>query len=90
MNELSDLEFRIIDELYFVNSFDDLVHSLQEDRTVIEIVLIQLLHKGLIIQLIFEIDSHNYKVLDEPDLHAIRESFFVASKSGLLLHNSRS
>ena len=90
MSELTDLEFRIIDELYFVTSFNDLLNSLDEDQSKLLNGVKMLLEKELITQLIFDDALKDYRKLDTPDFQALEDSYFVASRQGLLIHNSRS
>ena len=90
MSELTDLEFRIIDELYFVTSFNDLLDLMNEDQSKLPDGLKGLLEKELITQLVFDENLKDYRRLDTPDLEALERSCFVASKQGLLIHNSRS
>jgi hypothetical protein len=89
MNELTDLEFRIIDELYFVTSFNDLTNELGESSAALIQGLRTLLEKELISQLIFEQEQKDYRKLETPDFGSLEHSYFVASKKGLLIHNSR-
>jgi len=90
MSELTDFEFRIIDELYFVTSFYELLNSLNEDQSKLIDGLKGLLKKELIIQLMFNEHLQDYQKLDDADFATLEDSCFVASKQGLLIHNSRS
>ena len=89
MNELTDLEFRIIDELYFVTSFSDLTYALAEGQSSLTEGLRTLLEKELITQLVFEQELKDYRKLEKPDFDTLEHSYFVASRKGLLIHNSR-
>jgi len=89
MTALTDLEFRVIDELYFVTSFDGLLDALNENPEAITEVLKGLLEKKLLTQLVFDRVLKDYRKLEAPDFSAIQHSYFVASKEGLLTHNSR-
>lgn len=87
MNSLTDLEYRIIDELYFVSSFQTLLDNLDEEKNVIMDSLNHLLRNGLIIQMKYE-EGREQK-LETADPGTLEQSYFVASKKGLLIHNSR-
>lgn len=87
MSSLTDLEYRILDELYFVSSFQTLLDNLSEEKSLVFASLHNLLENGLVIQMKYE-DGREQK-LETADLTALEQSYFVASKKGLLIHNSR-
>lgn len=89
MSELTDLEFNIIDELYFVTSFAELESSLNAEREPLLRTLESLITRRLISQLVPDSSGKEYLELDELNSIRLEQSFFVASKRGLLLHNSR-
>lgn len=83
---MSDLEYDVLDELYFVQSFSDLMKSTDLEEKELRPILQKLLNKGWIRcfltvseevpseELDFELEFRNY--------------YYLASKSGLLAHNS--
>jgi hypothetical protein len=87
---MNELEFTVLDELYFVNSF----YSLQQETTIDSNQLIAvikgLLSKKYVTQLVFSKLINDYIKLDAPDYSKLTESYFVATKEGLLAHNTRS
>ena len=87
MNSLNDLEYRVLDELYFVSSFQNLLDNLGEEKSSVIDALRNLLENNLVIQV--KIEEGKEEKLDVPDLTTLEESYFVASKKGLLMHNSR-
>ena len=87
MNSLTDLEYRILDELYFVSSFQTLLDNLNEEKSSVFDSLHNLLENGLVIQMKYREGTE--QKLEIIDLTALEESHFVASKKGLLIHNSR-
>jgi hypothetical protein len=87
MNALTDLEYRILDELYFISSYQTLVENLSEEKENIRQAIENMLVNGWIIQIKYE--HENEKKLEMPDFSALEQSYFVASKKGLLIHNSR-
>lgn len=87
MNSLSDLEYRILDELYFVSSFQTLLDNLDADKSLILDSLNNLLKNGLVIQMKY--GEGRERKLETADFTTLEQSHFVASKKGLLIHNSR-
>ena len=81
---MTDEEFDILDELYFVISFEDLLNQLDMDE------------KDLIKHLRTIFEKGWLRVFDDPDSTAdipfskevISSAFLLASKSGLKTHNS--
>jgi hypothetical protein len=84
---MTDTEFEVLDELYFIESFDSLVKTLSMPEAQLKAVLAGLLEKGWI------------KCLSSAtgDLPSDQEGFesqykkyyYLATKAGLLAHNSR-
>ncbi|MFN3404099.1 MAG: transporter [Cytophagaceae bacterium] len=84
---VTDVEFEIIDELYFVKTFGKLKDSLKMQEQELKDHLISLIEKGWI------------KILDKETEEEIdsRDDFqnnymnynFLVSKAGLMAHNSR-
>ena len=87
MNSLTDLEYRILDELYFVSSFQTLLENFDEEKSLVFDSLKNLLENGLVIQMKYE--GGRERKLEATDLTTLEHSHFVASKKGLLIHNSR-
>ncbi|HYV92266.1 MAG TPA: hypothetical protein VE978_10800 [Chitinophagales bacterium] len=87
MNPLTDLEYRMLDELYFVSSFQNVLDNLIEERSHVIDALKNLLENNLVTQV--KMESGREEKLEVPDFAILEESYFVASKKGLLLHNSR-
>jgi transcription initiation factor IIE alpha subunit len=82
---MTDLEFDILDELYFVIAYDDLQKILGIDDEELKQALINLHQKGWI--KCFDNISEELS-LDEVDLkHSYRHYFYLASKEGLMAHN---
>lgn len=81
---MTDEEFEILDQLYFVVSFDQLKSELdfQEDQLLNE--LTGLYHKGWI-KILKTVDD---EVSAVPDPTTLKQCFFLATKKGLQAHNS--
>lgn len=84
---MSDEEFDVLDELYFVQPFSYLIEELQMEEDDLKQVLRSLLQKGYI-KCFFNM---NDEVFD--DQLNFEEEFknyhYLASKKGLLAHNGR-
>jgi hypothetical protein len=84
---MSDLEFDILDELYFVTPFNSLQQTLQMGEDVLKSALYELIGKGWV--KCFHPGS--IEVVTE-ELHYqenFRRYHYLATKAGLLAHNSR-
>ena len=88
MTAITDLEFRILDELYFVSSYQNIIENVEADPSLVLEALLRLLQAGLVSQI--KLIEGTEEKLDTPDLSLLEQSFFVASKNGLLIHNTRS
>jgi DNA-binding Lrp family transcriptional regulator len=85
---MSDIEFDIINELYFVTSFRDVAHALDVSDTEISANLEDLVQKGYVKCFYPDPDTeveYNPNVFFEQ----CRNYYFLATKEGLLAHNSR-
>jgi hypothetical protein len=89
MTDLTDSEYSILDELYFVTSFAALHQALTMNKRELLQGLASLLDRGLVTQLIFDPVVNDFQKLEVPEPATLEQSSFVASKKGLLLHNSR-
>lgn len=81
---MKETEFEVLDELYFVISFEELLSAVELDEEELLEVLIELARK----EWIRIYDSSD----NELDKYNLRESyhsyFYLASKKGLFAHNS--
>ena len=89
MSALSDLEFLILDELYFISSYNTVLQNVGYDEEIFRSALISLLEKGWISQMKYDSGRNDFERFDEADSTSISKSYFVATKQGLLIHNSR-
>ncbi|MCR9252550.1 MAG: transporter [bacterium] len=83
---MSDLEYDVLDELYFVVSFDDLMEKTDLEDHELKKVLNKLLQKSWIKCLSSATDD-----VPEDDLNFDRDArryFYLATKAGLMAHNS--
>ncbi len=84
---MSDLEFDVLDELYFVQQFEALVNLTSLEDNVLKGVLKKLLSKEWIkcLKSVTQ-DIPSEEVDFDKDYRSI---YFLATKSGLLAHNSQ-
>lgn len=83
---MSDLEFDVLDELYFIQPYDVLLKATDLEDPELRVVLGRLLNKGWI--RCYRSASDEIPV-DEIDLQVeYMKYLYLASKSGLLAHNS--
>jgi hypothetical protein len=85
---VTDAEFDILDELYFVASFPELQQRTKVPAAELEQHLRSLLEQGLI--RCYWPDPDTELAYEPTSFGALRQDcFFLASKEGLLLHNTR-
>lgn len=85
---MSDEEFDVLDELYFVQSFSDLLILTEKSADQLAPVLKSLYEKGWI-KVMENVDDEIPK--DKLDFDSLQnqESFFLATKNGLMAHNTQ-
>lgn len=83
---MTDLEYDVIDELYFVTEFLELAQKLSLSREALGSVLRVLVEKGWVKCLRGVSEEISF---DEEDfLQNFSNYFYLATKAGLLAHNS--
>jgi hypothetical protein len=82
---LTDLEFVIIDELYFICNFNELLFNTSIEIQELKSTLWQLLEQDLIKCLVEE-EEQNISLVDF-ELN-FKKYHYIASKKGLLAHNT--
>ena len=84
---MTNIQFQIIDELYFVTSFDDLLREVEIDDIELIGELKTLLQSGWVEQFIFNQEQKNYIKQKHPVFDTISSHAYLATKEGLLKHN---
>ncbi|MGK7397759.1 MAG: transporter [Candidatus Cyclobacteriaceae bacterium M3_2C_046] len=84
---MNDIEFEVMDELYFIHSFEELEKKLALTENDLKDTLLALWQKGWIrvfrsIQSEIAYQADTYK-------KNFRNYYYIASKAGLLAHNGR-
>ena len=84
---MSEEEFEVLDELYFVTSFEELTENC--DLLPARIVeVLQQLHQQELIKVLSSVDQEvPFEKVNVKDQHA--SYLYLASKKGLLAHNSK-
>lgn len=84
---MTDAEFDVMDELYFVQSFDYLIEELSMSAEEIKPVLKSLLDHGWI-KCLHNMNDEIFTESINLDLE-FKNYYYLASKAGLLAHNGR-
>ena len=84
---MSENEFDVLDELYFVTSYDELEKRLPDLTEELVSVLVSLLTQGFIKCLMNESDEEIF-VVDKFTFN-YKKYNYLATKAGLLAHNSK-
>lgn len=84
---MTDLEFDVLDELYFVTSFQQLQEALEMEMNTLKSVLQTLLNKEWIK---CYLDHSEELLANEVDFENNYKTYsYLATKAGLLAHNGR-
>ena len=86
---LSELEYLILDELYFVSPYQEILERVGCDAELFKATLRGLLEKELALQMHYNPDLKDFIRPDDPGQKELEHSHFVATRQGLILHNSR-
>lgn len=87
---MDDLEFEILDSLYFVEPFETIVKEVSEKRVgVIMECLRKLIKKRWIQVMMFSEEKQEFQSTPFFDFDRIEEFQFLATKEGLTAHNSK-
>ncbi len=87
LNEMTDTEFDVMDELYFVQSYRALHGQLQISEEALRETLVQLVRNGWVKVLRSHDEEVDPEAAQQPDDYG--DYYFLATKAGLLAHNSR-
>lgn len=84
---MSDEEFDVMDELYFVQSFNYLIEELEMSAEELKEVLKTLLSKGWV-KCFYNMNDEVFE--DKLDFdNEFKDYYYLATKPGLLAHNGR-
>ncbi|MDA0195321.1 MAG: hypothetical protein O2887_10700 [Bacteroidetes bacterium] len=83
---MNDIEFDVLDELYFIKTFDEILSSTQLDSKELRVILMRLFDKGWIRCYRSASDE---VIPEEVDIELdYMKYLYLASKTGLIAHNS--
>lgn len=86
MENMTDNEFDLLDELYFVQSFEVINDALNWEKALLKETLFSLYKKDFI-KILIEHDVDFSDTIDSYEMFDWENKYFLASKKGLLLHN---
>ena len=84
---MTDLEFDVLDELYFVIAFQDLQHTLSIDERELQEILYNMIGKGWVKCMISF--TEEAAPLKDDFIQNYHNYQYLATKAGLLAHNSK-
>lgn len=83
---MTDLEWKILDEVYLMNDYRVVLESVQESIEEFDATLVKLLEMGLLRQLIYNDTLRDYADVDPFDRTMLSQSHYVITRQGLLAH----
>jgi hypothetical protein len=90
LNEpLSDIEFDVLNALYFVEPFQNILDECKASEPVVADVLKQLIHKKYVTPMQFDEEKQEYIRTFFYDSDNMRAYHYLATKDGLIAHNSK-
>ena len=87
--ELNDAQFQILDSIYFVESFKNILEESGETVPVVVNELRTLIDRGWVQVMIFDEKKGDFVRTAIYDTDHMQEYHFLATKSGLMKHNGR-
>lgn len=84
---MNDKEFEVIDELYFVTSYEQLKANLEMNDDGLKATLSDIVRKGWV--RIYKDKAATDPIESDQFPDSLKGYYFLASKEGLLLHNSK-
>jgi hypothetical protein len=88
--ELTDLQFSILDSLYFPEPFENVMAEVGEPRQIVLAELRELIDKTLVQVMRWDDTAQDYLPSPHLDADRLNEFRFLATRKGLLAHNGRS
>jgi hypothetical protein len=89
MAELNDLQFRILDALYFVEPFENILAEAGAPENLVAAELRHLLHRHWVQAMQFDERAQDYIKSTYHDTDDLRAFRYLATKEGLLVHAGR-
>jgi len=82
--ELTDLQFEILDAIYFVEPYQNIIDEVEQTEPIIRDELRTMIDKGWINVLRFDEEKGDYEKTRIYDTDNMQNSAYLASKDGLL------
>lgn len=86
---LSNLEYDILGAVYFVESFDNILAECDEKENIVADVLKSLIQRKYVTAMVFDQEKTEYVKSFIYDSDNMRAYYYLATRDGLLKHNSR-
>lgn len=86
---LNEIEFDILNAIYFVEPFENILAECKQPATIVADVLKQLIDKKYVVAMQFDEEKQEYVrsfIYDSDNMHAYS---YLATKEGLLAHTTR-
>ena len=85
---LSEIESEVLDELYFLTSFEDLFKNAGVSKNEVKLALKGLLEKQYISQLFYSEKLKDFEHCTSPDFESLEQFHYLATKQGLLAQHT--
>ena len=86
-NDLNDVQFDILDALYFVEPYERILSEIPHTEPIVRRELLSMIKKGWVQVLRFDEKKGDYLRTHIIDVDNMQEFAFLATKEGLLRHN---
>ena len=89
MEHLNDIQFDILDVLYFVEPYEKILEEVSYPESIVRDELRNLLSMRLIQVMKYKEEVKDFVPASIFDSHNFRGCYFLATKEGLMKHNGR-
>lgn len=89
VKELSDIEWEILNAIYFVEPFENILAEVNATKAIVADCLKQLIHRKYVVALVWDDEKLDYVKTYMYDSDNMYNYHYLATKDGLLAHNSR-
>lgn len=87
--ELTDLQFDILDSLYFVEPFERILDEVGQPENIVAAELRQMIARRWVQPMRYDDKVRDYVKSPVHDTDNLRAYHYLATKEGLLIHNGR-
>ena len=88
-DQLSDIEYDILNAIYFVEPFQNILDECKAPEKIVADVLKQLIAKKFVSPMQFNEEKQEYTRTYFYDSDDMRAYHYLATKEGLMIHNSK-